>query len=93
VASLSDRSRYRSARTDLVELFVHGLDLGQVGRVVAESFGVARGLRVQLGGVLRVDELADRVRQVPVTSQLAKFSHRLLIGAEADGRGRHTTTI
>jgi hypothetical protein len=56
---------YRSPRTDLVQLLVHGLDPGQVGRVVAEPFGVARGLRIQPGGVLRVDELSDRVRQVP----------------------------
>jgi hypothetical protein len=51
------------------------------------------GLRVQSRGVLRVDELSDRVRQVPVTSQLAKFGHCLLIGAEADGNGCHTIIV
>src|SRR5580700_11385316 len=93
VVFLSERRRYRSPRTYLVQFLVHGLDLGQVTGVVAESFGVACGLRVQPGGVLRMDELADRVRQVAVTRQLTKLSHRLLVGAEADSHSRHTTTV
>ena len=34
------------------------------------ALGAHSGLRVEAGGVLRVDELADRVGQVPVAGQL-----------------------
>src|SRR5580704_4726339 len=91
--SLPGRSRNRSPRTDLVQLLVHGLDLSEVGRVIAKPFGVTGSLRVQPCCVLRVYELANRIRQVPVASKLAEFGHRLLIGAEADGRGCHTTIV
>jgi len=40
---------------------VHSLDLGQVGSVMAQPFGVACCLRVEPCRVLRMDELADRV--------------------------------
>src|SRR5580693_4379981 len=91
--SLPGRSRNRSPRTDLVQLLVYGLDLSEVGRIIAKLFGITGGLRVQPGCVLRVDEPANHIRQVPLASQLAEFGHRLLIGAEADRRGCHTTTI
>ena len=40
-----------------------------------------------------LEDQAGQIRQVPVTSKLAEFGHRLLIGAKADGRGCHTTKI